>query len=281
MGLYDRDYTQSEFRQQHFGLPQMRFNLPPLTPTVKWLLIANIGVFVVGWVTRGGNTLEQWFAVDPRSWSTVFQLWRLISYQFLHGGFWHILLNMLGLYMFGVALERRWGPRKFLAFYLICGASGGLVYLTLVRSGFLGGGMMVGASGAIYGLLAACAVLFPHFIVVLFIFPMPIRVLAVLFAVMSFMAVVTRDVNAGGQAAHFTGMLVGGAYVLLLPKLDRFTLKMKTGSWEKKLEESRKLQIEVDRILAKVHREGLHSLTGAEKRILKRATQEEIRRQQL
>jgi hypothetical protein len=117
--------------------------------------------------------------------------------------------------------------------------------------------------------------------VVLFIFPMPIRILVAVFAVMSFMAVVTRGMNAGGEAAHFTGMVAGGAYVLLRPRWDRFTLKTRAGSWQKKLEESRKLQIEVDRILAKVHRSGLHSLTGAEKRILKKATREELRRQRL
>jgi membrane associated rhomboid family serine protease len=183
--------------------------------------------------------------------------------------------------MLGPALERSWGSRKFLAFYLTCGVSGGILYLLLAHIGFLGAGPMVGASGAIYGLLVACAILFPHFMVVLFIFPVPIRVMAVLFAAMSFFAVVTRSDNAGGQAAHFAGMAVGAAYVLLSPKLDKFSMKRRAGSWEKRLEESRKLQIEVDRILAKVHRNGLHSLTGVEKRILKRATQEEIKRHQL
>jgi len=281
MGLYDRDYTQFEFRQQHFGLPQMRFSLPHPTPAVKWLLIVNFGVFVLCWIPQVREFFDQWFAVDARSWLRTVQVWRLVGYQFLHDGIGHIFFNMFGLYMFGVALERSWGSRKFLTFYLSCGASGGVMYLLLARIGFLESGTMVGASGAIYGLLAACAVLFPRFNVVLFIFPVPIRIMAVLFAVMSFMTVVTRDHNAGGEAAHFTGLVVGGAFVLLRPTLDRFTLKMRTGSWEKKLDESRKLQVEVDRILAKVHKSGLHSLTGTEKRMLKRATQEEIKRHRL
>lgn len=283
MGLYDRDYTQSEFRQQRFGMPQMRFNWPQLTPVVKWLLIANIGIYFVSLVPSLGDFLYQWFAVNPGSWSTTLQPWRLISYQFLHDttGIWHILLNMFALFMLGPALERSWGGRKFLPYYLICGASGGIVYLLLARIGFLAPGPMVGASGAIYGLLVACAILFPHFVAILFIFPVPIRVLAVVIAATSFLTVITRGDNAGGQAAHFTGMAVGAAYVLLVPRLDRFSMKVRAGSWEKKLEESRKLQIEVDRILAKVHRSGLHSLTGVEKRTLKRATQEEIKRHQL
>jgi membrane associated rhomboid family serine protease len=283
MGLYDRDYTQPDSRQQRYGLPQMRFNLPRLTPTVKWLLIVNFAVFLVCFATPLGTFIERWFALQPRSWSTTLQAWRLITYQFLHSRayVWHIFINMLGLFMLGPSLERFWGSRRFLSFYLLCGVSGGLLYLSLVRVGFLTALPMVGASGAILGVIAACAILFPHFMVIVFIFPVPIRVFAVVFAVASFLAVVTQRQNAGGEAAHFAGMAVGAAYVLLHPKWDRVKLKMRSGSWEKRLEEGRKLQIEVDRILAKVHREGLHSLTAREKRILKRATQEEIKRHQL
>jgi len=283
MGLYDRDYTQSEFRQQRFGLPHMRFNMPSVTPAVKWLLIANFGVFALSLVKPLGDFLEQWFAVNPASWRTTLQPWRLIGYQFLHSrtDLFHILFNMFGLFMLGPALERSWGTRRFLIFYLACGAAGGVVYPLLVHVGFLAPGPMIGASGAILGLVSACAILFPHFVLVLFVFPVPIRIMAVVLAARSFLIVVMNGYNAGGEAAHFAGMAVGAAYVLLQPRLDRLTLKVRAGSWEKKLDDSRKLQIEVDRILAKVHREGLHSLTGAEKRTLKRATREEIRRHQL
>ena len=282
MGLYDRDYTQHEFQQQRFGPPQMRFSLPSMTPVVKWLLIVNIGVFLLSVIEPLGNFFFTWFAVNPHSWATTLQPWRLLTYQFLHDtrSIWHILLNMFALFMLGPALERSWGSRKFLPFYLICGASGGAAYLFLARIGFLSSGTMVGASGAILGLVAACAILFPHFVAILFIFPVPIRVLAVILAATSFLAVVTRGNNAGGEAAHFTGMVVGAAYVLLTPRWGRVTRKLRSGSWEKRVEESRRLQIEVDRILAKVHHSGLHSLTRGEKKTLKRATQE-IRRQQL
>jgi hypothetical protein len=76
-------------------------------------------------------------------------------------------------------------------------------------------------------------------------------------------------------------MATGACYVLVQPMWDRFLLKMRSGSWEKRMEEGHRLQIEVDRILAKVHRSGLHSLTRREKTTLKRATQEELRRHQL
>ncbi len=283
MGLYDRDYTQSDARRQHFGMPQMRFNMPRLTPVVKWLLIVNIGVYILGMVPAIGHALEQWFAVTPATWSTTLQPWRLITYQFLHSRTYllHIVFNMFGLYFFGPPLERFWGSRRFLPFYLACGASGGVLYLLLARIGFLGAGLMVGASGAIMGLISACAILFPHATVIFFIFPVPIRVFAVVVAVLSFMRIIGQDSNAGGEAAHFAGLAVGAAWVLLYPRWDRFVMKMRAGSWEKRLQESRRLQIEVDRILAKVHRSGLHSLTVREKRILRKATQEELRRHQL
>ena len=71
MGLYDRDYTQSGSRQQHYGSPQMRFSLPRITPVVKWLLIANVGIFVLSQIPRLGLLLENWFVVDARSWGAA------------------------------------------------------------------------------------------------------------------------------------------------------------------------------------------------------------------
>jgi len=232
----------------------MRFNLPRLTPVVKWLLIANISVFLASVFIRPvGDFLEDWFAVNAQSWFARLQFWRIFTYQFLHdrNWIWHIFMNMIGLYFLGPPLERHWGSRKFLPFYLLCGAAGGVFYVLLATVGFLPGEMMIGASGAILGLLSACAIMFPQFIIFVFVFPVPIRVAAVCF---------------------------GFAYLLMEPRLSKYKLKVQAGSWEKKAEAERKLQIEVDRILAKVHNSGLHSLTSREKRTLKRATQEELRR---
>jgi membrane associated rhomboid family serine protease len=285
MGLYDRDYTQSGSRQQHYGVPQMRFNLPTVTPVVKWLLIINTGVFVLcALSTRLSVLLGTWFAVDTRSLFTALQPWRLITYQFLHASdtIWHIFMNMIGLYFLGPPLERHWSSRRFLPFYLLCGASGGIFYLLLSGVGFLEPAPMIGASGSILGMLAACAILFPHFVLFVVVFPVPIRVAAVVFGFAYFLVVVTRlGGNVGGHAAHLAGMATGAGYVLLGPKLRRYKLKIQAGSWEKEVQGERALQIEVDRILAKVHNSGLHSLTSKEKRTLKKATQEELKRTHL
>lgn len=282
MGLYDRDYTQADSRRQYFGSSQIRFNLPQITPVVKWFLIANAAVFFAGAIIPPlGSWLINWFSIDPRSWFTAIQPWRLVSYQFLHGNLLHILLNMMVLFFLGPTLEKHWGGRRFILFYLGCGIAAGLSFLLLMVIGVVGAAPLLGASGAILGVLAACAILFPQFILFLVIVPMPIRVFAVVMTLLYVLNIVTQGPNAGGDAAHLGGMAAGAAYVLLLPRAERLKLKMHAQSWDKRMEESRKLRIEVDRILTKVHRFGLHSLTTREKRVLKKATQEEIRRQQL
>jgi len=260
----------------------MRFNLPQITPAVKWLLIVNTAVFLLGaLIPPLGTAIINWLSVDPTSWATALQPWRLVSYQFLHGNLLHIVLNMIVLFFLGPTLERHWGSRRFVLFYLGCGVAAGLSYLLLMALGVVGAGPLLGASGAILGVLAACAILFPQFIVFLIIIPMPIRVFAVVMTLLYVVNIIAEGRNAGGDAAHLGGMAAGAAYILLLPRLERLKLKLHAQSWEKRMEESRKLRFEVDRILAKVHRFGLHSLTTREKRMLKKATQEEIRRHQL
>jgi signal transduction histidine kinase len=130
MGLYDRDYTQADFQpgQSHFRYaPQMRFNLPRLTPVVKWLLIINIGIFLAAVLIPSLQYyIYEWFQLDARSVGRALQVWRLITYQFLHDPLfiWHIFFNMLGLFFLGPTLERHWGSRRFLPFYLGCGVAG-------------------------------------------------------------------------------------------------------------------------------------------------------------
>lgn len=281
MGLYDRDYTQADFQQHgsHFRYaPQMRMSLPRMTPVVKWLLIINIGVFLAAVLIEPlGLYIYEWFQLDARTVGRALQLWRLITYQFLHAPnfIFHILFNMIGLFFLGPTLERHWGSKRFLPFYLGCGVAGGLFYLLLVAVGFLAPSEMVGASGAILGMLAACAILFPHFVVIFFIFPVPIRVATVVLTAGYFLAVVTRGGNAGGDACHLAGMAAGAAYVFSQSWRDKYTSRLRAGRWEKHRAAQRDLQGEVDRILQKVHDSGIQSLTHKEKKTLKEATKAE------
>jgi membrane associated rhomboid family serine protease len=284
MGLYDRDYTQESYqRAYHYG-PPMRMGFPKVTAVVKQLLIINIAVFLTAIIIRPlGVLIYDWFQLDPTTLARALQLWRLVTYQFLHGDIWHIFFNMIGLYFLGPTLERHWGGRKFLIFYLSCGAVGGLFYLLLVAVGFLQAMPMIGASGAILGMLAACAILFPHirlFIFPLF-FPIRIRTAALIFGAMYLFYVLTRSVNAGGHAAHLAGMAAGAIYVFSQSWQTKIKMKIQTSVRRRKTAEQWNLQMELDRILEKVHEHGIHSLTPKEKSILKRATEAEQMRNKL
>jgi len=279
MGLYDRDYTQADYQSQYRHAPQMRMSFPRPTLVVKWLLIINIVVFLLGFlIPQIGAFLFYWFSVWPETLGKSLQIWRLITYQFLHGGLGHIFWNMFILFFFGPMLERLWGSRKFLTFYLVCGAMGGILYPVLAHIGWLGVARLVGASGSILGMLAAAAILFPNMRVYVFgVFPLRMSVLAIILAVMSILSVLRPDVsaNAGGEAAHLGGMVAGAIYVISEKWRRKFKMKVQTGVWQKKIAEHRDLQFEVDRILKKVHDHGLHSLTHKEKKILKQATKSE------
>jgi membrane associated rhomboid family serine protease len=281
MGLYDRDYTQEDFQSRH-NAPHMRIQFPRITPVVKWLLIINIAAFLLGYLFRLEGILFKWFSVWPETTGTTMQIWRYITYQFLHAGLEHIFFNMFVLYFFGTMLEKLWGSRKFLIFYLICGTTGGIFYPVLVRIGWLGVAYLVGASGSILGMLAAAAILFPRMVVYLFgVFPLKMSILAIIIGVISLLSVLRPDIstNAGGDAAHVGGMCAGVIYVLSERWRQRVKLKVHKNIWQKKMTDHRDLQLEVDRILKKVHDKGMHSLTYKEKRVLKQATKaEQMRR---
>ncbi|MHC4544299.1 MAG: rhomboid family intramembrane serine protease [Planctomycetota bacterium] len=285
MGLYDRDYTQADFESGHRYGPRMRMAMPKITPVVKWLLIINVAVFLLSFLIPAlGAIIFNWFSVYPATIGMSLQLWRQITYQFLHAGPWHIFWNMLVLYFFGPMLERHWGSNKFLTFYLVCGAMGGLLYPFLVLVGWLGAAPLVGASGSILGMLAAGGILFPNMMVYVWgVIPVKLRILAIIFAAISIISLLRPDqfTNAGGEAAHLGGMVAGAVYVFSQSWRDKLKLRFRTGAWEKKMTTQRNLQVEVDRILEKVHSGGIQSLTTKEKRILRQATRAEQTRKKL
>jgi membrane associated rhomboid family serine protease len=278
MGLYDREYTQEGYHPHHGGNPNVRMLMPQMTPVVKWLLIINVVVFILSQIPVLREILYTWFSVWPISIVECLQIWRLVTYQFLHGDIWHIFFNMLMLYFLGPMFERFWGSRKFLIFYLLCGAMGGVFYPILAHVGWLSLGVLIGASGSILGMLAAAAILFPNMIVYLFgVIPIKMAILAIIIAAISILVLLAPQTydNAGGEAAHLAGMAAGALYVLSENWRRKMKLKMSSGGWERQLAAKQRQQMEVDRILEKVHQNGIHSLTFKEKRILKQATREQ------
>ncbi|MFI4913219.1 MAG: rhomboid family intramembrane serine protease [Sedimentisphaeraceae bacterium JB056] len=278
MGLYDRDYTKYNYRPSYNQRSSM---MPGLTPAVKILLIINVAFFIFDNIS--GNMLTQLFAL-ANGGGYVWQIWRLVGYQFLHASIMHILLNMLGLYFLGNTLERHWGTKKFTIFYLSCGVAGGLFFFLFTALKFIGPAILVGASGSVLGLLAACAILFPHFVVFLYFFPIPIRTAAIILPIIYLMTILTGGPNSGGEAAHLGGMAAGAIYLLWPKYKNRLGFNGRgpvdfTSHFKQTHSGSHKVDtMEVDRILKKVHEHGLHSLTEAEKKTLRRATEAEQKR---
>jgi membrane associated rhomboid family serine protease len=196
----------------------------PMTPALKAILFANVGVFLVHFVLSAfanSNVVSDVLGLSPRAVFEGGQVWRLVTYLFVHdaSGFMHILFNMLALWMFGVDLEHRWGTRGFTRYYAITGIGAGVatVVVSLLPFGVtreIYGATTIGASGAIYGLLLAWALLFPYRkILFMFIFPLPARTAALLMGGMSFLAAVSGRNGSVAEATHLAGLLAGWIYL--------------------------------------------------------------------
>ena len=138
MGASDRDYFRDEERRYAGG-----GGLPRLTPVAKWLLIANLSIFLIDLFTRPSNSsygaINSRFCFAIESAFMEGKLWELLTFQFLHASPWHVLANSIGLYVFGPWAERWWGSRRFLVFYLLCGVAGALFFTLLTITGALPG----------------------------------------------------------------------------------------------------------------------------------------------
>ena len=196
--------------------PTYSFGPGPMTPAIRALVIANVAAFVATWVLPA---LEGAFGLVPQE-VVGFQIWRLVTYMFLHGGIFHILFNMLALWMFGVELERMWGSRYFVKYYVVCGVGAALttVVLSLTPLSIFSGlyyALTVGASGAVYGILLAFALYFPHRpILFMFIFPVPARYAVMIMGGIALLS--SLDAGSGSGVAHTThlgGLVAGYLYL--------------------------------------------------------------------
>ena len=187
-----------------FGTATVRFHM---TPWVKALLIANAAVFLVTFVlanfTRAGaEPVFDLLAFSPaRIWSRP---WGMVTYMFVHAGFWHLLMNALFIFFFGPPLESRWGSSMFVRFYLICGLGGVLLSFAFSDSS------IVGASAACYGIMLAFAMIWPNTPVYIWgLVPVKVKWLVIVLVAISFLS--AAGPNSGGIAhlAHLGGAVAG------------------------------------------------------------------------
>ena len=179
----------------------------PLTPGVRTILIASAVAFVLQMLIK---PFEAWFWLSPTLvLPPHFQLWRVVTYMFLHGGIMHLLFNMLGLFMFGCSIEREWGTRLFYRYYFLCGL--GAALFAFIPYGPFYTIPIVGASGAIYGILLAYGMLFPrNQIWIMMAFPVEARHLVI---ILGFIAFASSLTGGGGVAhiVHLGGLVTGFA----------------------------------------------------------------------
>ncbi len=207
---------------------QQRFSLGgrPLTPGVKYLLIICAVVFLLQQVAPG-QILIAFGLIPILVWKKVF-VWQLGTYIFLHGSFFHLLFNLFALWMFGCQLERQWGTKAFMKYFFVTGIGAGICY-AVVNPGQ--SSPVVGASGAIYGILLAYGLIFPNQVVyVWFLFPMRARTFVIIFGAIELYASIVAPGGGIAHVAHLGGMLFGYIYinyVRIIQRLYTAYLKVK------------------------------------------------------
>jgi len=208
---------------------------------IKWLLIVNTAVFVVCYL--GGPSLQYHvrgiLALSAEGAIRNFMIWQVATYMFVHFGLWHLLFNMLALWMFGMVIEQSWGTRRFLKFYFLCGIAAGVC--VLIANMIVGDWKTptLGASGAVFGLLVAFGVLFPDSIILMFfLFPMKAKYAVMIYVAVELLA--TFGPNTGvSTVAHLGGAAF--SYVYLKGRLPLWKMPDLRGAYRQwKLERAKK-----------------------------------------
>lgn len=275
MGWEDRAYN----RDDSAGVPPVQFRLPPFTALTLTLIGLNLALFLLKAFGAPYAYTVYYGSLRFGDATAIWQVWRWITYQYLHANGGHLFFNMLGLYFFLPPLEQRWGWQKALGFYTLGGIAAGVVFLLMSLVMGRGNAYLIGASGSIFACLGAVALLYPERQLILLVFPVPIRVAAALFAALFLLSLVDGDysdaAHLGGLAFGFFAPWFGGPFVA---KQQR---KIEQWSLDRGRRAEADEQAAVDQILEKVARSGMHSLTNGEKRTLHRASENQRKRDAL
>ena len=254
----------NQFREGYNSIPN----------AVKLLLMINTIVFLM--VEISGMQYELFymnFGLVPAKVWTSFMVWQPVTYLFLHGGFIHLLFNMFVLWMFGKDLEHTWGYKAFLKYYFVCGIGSGITTLFFGLQSYI---PVIGASGAIYGLLLAYGLLYPNRMVYLYgICPIKVKFMVIGMGCIAFFASLSSSNSTISHITHIAGMMVGFIYLQSKVNFKFFKLwiiNRKVKSLNKKIIKSEKsnvsYQAKVDVILDKLNDKGWEGLTDKEQKVL-------------
>ncbi len=257
-----------------------------VTPWVLRLLVANALVYLLTITVFTGRWFFEWFAFSPSL--IVQQPWTAVTYVFLHGSFFHLAFNMLWLFFFGRDVEDWMGGTAFARYYLLCGLGGAAASFAFLPIAPVN--MVVGASGAVFGVALAFAVRWPDAKMFIFPLPVPIKVkwLVIGFVSLDLLAGLGRASDGIAHFAHLGGFLAGLAYLRLgnaLPSrtavtVHREPVRVLAHPTAQTAEEEEEVPVqapparpplpydEVDRVLDKISATGLESLSPKERKLL-------------
>lgn len=252
-----------------------------LPPAIKVLLIANGAFYALQILLQvlADFTLVSYGGLSPAMVAKG-AVWQLVTYMFLHGNLFHLLFNMLALWMFGRDLENDWGSREFLKYYFICGIGAGLVTLLALWGKVT---FTIGASGAIYGILLAFGMAYPNrYIFLWFLIPIKAKYFVILFGGLEVMASLSSTNDGVAHLTHLGGLVIGFFYLKLsdsrlrlpapLAWLGQWRAQRKGRELRRRFDEHRELMEEVDRVLDRINQVGYEGLTPEERDVLERAS---------
>ncbi|UCH64100.1 MAG: rhomboid family intramembrane serine protease [Fidelibacterota bacterium] len=252
----------------------------PRPTIIRSLIIINLAIWGLVTLTDTSRLFFPLFGLVPRLVWSRFMIWQPFTYMFLHAGFWHVALNMLVLWMFGSELEREWGRTSFLRYYFVTGVGAGLVTVLFSLNSAI---PVVGASGAIYGVLLAYGLAYPNREVYLyFMFPVKVKYVVGFLAIMAFWA---SFIQSGGSnishISHLSGMVIGWIYLRSGWRSTWYRLGQRVANLQQERrirnefpesQEDEHLRRQVDRILDKISTEGFASLSEEEQELLYKAS---------
>ena len=252
-----------------------------MPPAIRALMIANIVGFVVGLIVPDMHDL---FGLVPQQVLSQRWIWQPFTYLFLHGNIWHLVFNLFALWMFGMPVEAQWGERDFLKYYFLCGLGAAAAHLMMAPQSPI---PVIGASGSVYGLLVAFAMLYPDAVVYLyFLIPVKAGHMAILFGAIEFFAGATGSTPGVARFAHLGGMVTGYLYIRwwwvakiqikalwrratsAAPEDDPASRPVPRRVAQVKAPAPNADMVEVDRILDKILSDGLESLSDDERGVM-------------
>ena len=242
---------------------------PSLFPdAIKILVSVNFGIFLLQTISGAESEFFRSFGLVPKLVWSEFKLWQPFTYLFFHGGVWHVLMNMFVLWMFGSELERLWGKNHFLKYYFVTGVGSGIVTMLFGLNSTVA---IVGASGAVYGVLLAYGLTYPNRTIYLYgIIPIKSIWFVIGIGIIAFFS----SFDNGSQISHLThlsGMAIG--YFMLKRsirwkdlwfRIRKKTVEFQIQQEERKTSKRQRIERDLNQILDKIHRDGLENLTPEE-----------------